>query len=175
MFHSSRLGQQHEGGGSGDDGTPKHGELGHSLLETPVGPEPQVRVAQLLPLLPSARAGQGLHALLGACACLSVARASIKTRYTRAVTPATVLSRWAQVLHPSPSHVGRTELTLIEERHLSDHRAHAIEDPGEPVGKTTCRLCCSPAEWHSLSRLRPHTCLFASWFWHVGQETASWY
>ncbi len=23
----------------------------------------------------------------------------------------------------------------MEERHLSNHRAHAVEDPGEPIGK----------------------------------------
>ena len=41
VFHSSRLGQQHEGGSGELDGSPKHGEPGHSLLETPNAPEQQ--------------------------------------------------------------------------------------------------------------------------------------
>jgi len=61
----------------------------------------------------------------------------------------------------------------MEERHLSGYRAHAIEDPGEPVGKGG-HLPAVPSapRWHSICSLRPHTCLFASQHSELGASNS---
>ena len=72
-FHTSRLGQ-HEGGGSGDDGSTNHEEHVHSLLETPTAIEPQASAIDTAVLafepkyvtVSNCQYGASLHLRLGA-------------------------------------------------------------------------------------------------------------